>query len=109
LAPLWGRQPAEVLKEAISSGFEIVITSVAAEGFDESWLGRRLDESCCRELLKLCERFGIDPVGEGGEYETFVTDGPLFKKRIRILKAKRKWEGTRGHYLIEQATLEEKR
>ena len=108
VAPLWGRDPAEVLRESIHSGFEILITAVAAEGFNENWLGRRLDENCYRELLKLHERFGIDLVGEGGEYETFVVDGPIFKKRIEVLEAERNWSGTRGYYLIERAVLEGK-
>jgi len=108
VAPLWGRNPAEVIKENLDSGFEIIITAVAAEGFNGSWLGRRLDENCYRELLELHERYGINPVGEGGEYETFVTDGPIFKSRVEILEAEKEWNGTRGYYLIKRAVLKGK-
>lgn len=33
------------------------------------------------------QRFGLHPCGEGGEYETFTVDCPLFKKRIDLYVA----------------------
>lgn len=36
------------------------------------------------KLSSLHQRFGTHPCGEGGEYETFTTDSPLFKSRIDI-------------------------
>lgn len=33
-------------------------------------------------LLKMAEKFGLNVCGEGGEYESFTLDCPLFKKRI---------------------------
>ena len=53
LAPLWGKPPEELLKEMVNEGFEIVISAVAAEGFDETWLGRRIDEDCIKDLVLL--------------------------------------------------------
>jgi diphthamide synthase (EF-2-diphthine--ammonia ligase) len=38
------------------------------------------------DLLKLGT---VDPCGERGEFHTFVTDGPLFKKRIEILESEK--------------------
>lgn len=32
-------------------------------------------------------RFGLHPCGEGGEYETFTVDCPLFKKRIELIES----------------------
>jgi diphthamide synthase (EF-2-diphthine--ammonia ligase) len=60
------------------------------------------------ELDKVSVKHGIHKGGEGGEYETFVLDGPIFKKRIDIKKAKREWDGVRGSYIIEEAELAEK-
>ncbi|CAB1331072.1 unnamed protein product [Coregonus sp. 'balchen'] len=34
--------------------------------------------------LKLSEKYGVHVCGEGGEYETFTLDCPLFKKRLVI-------------------------
>ncbi|MEM2784480.1 MAG: TIGR00289 family protein, partial [Nitrososphaerota archaeon] len=42
---------------------------------------------------------------EGGEAETFVLDGPIFKKKISIIKAEKIWKGYYGHYIIKKAKL----
>ena len=57
---------------------------------------------------KLQKRYRINPSGEGGELETFVVDGPLFKKRIEIIRASKEYDNYRGQYLIEEARLVEK-
>lgn len=33
-------------------------------------------------LVKMHEKYGLNICGEGGEYETFTLDSPLFKKKI---------------------------
>lgn len=107
--PLWGREPIELLEEMLTAGFEIIVTSVSAEGFDEMWLGRRMDRECLEDLERLREKFGIDPSGEGGEYESLVLDAPFFRKRIEPLKLERVWRGDSGHLIVSKARLEEKR
>ena len=105
--PLWGREPLGLLSEMLDAGFEIIITSVAAQGFDEGWLGRKMDNACLEGLKKLHERFGISICGEGGEYESLVTNAPFFKSKINILAARRNWNPTacRGILEISRATL----
>ena len=44
-------------------------------------LGRSLKENY-DELCRLNEEYQLNVCGEGGEYETFTLDYPLFKKRI---------------------------
>jgi ABC transporter with metal-binding/Fe-S-binding domain ATP-binding protein len=95
-SPLWGRDPVEVLKEEVLSGMEIIITSVSAEGLGEEWLGRRLDLKAVDELLSLSKKFGINPAGEGGEYETLVVNAPFFKCRLRVKEEGKEWDGVRG-------------
>jgi diphthine-ammonia ligase len=56
----------------------------------------------------LQKKYQINPSGEGGELETFVLDGPIFKKRIRVLKASAAYENYRGRFIIEEMRLEEK-
>lgn len=109
LAPLWGLEPMEALREMLALGFEIVITSVSARGLDERWLGRRIDDGCLKDLLKLQEKFGVNPSGEGGEFESLVLDAPLFRKRIEILETERVWRGDSGYLLIKGARLSDKR
>lgn len=103
VTPLWGREPVELLREMIDSGFEVIITSVAAHGFDGSWLGRKIDKECIGDLIKLQKRFGVNICGEGGEYETLVLDAPFFDKRIEVLEARPVWRGDSGYLLIERA------
>ncbi len=101
VAPLWQKNPKELLIEQIKEGFEIIITGVFAEGFDKNWLGRRIDEKCIDELTELNRKYGINISGEGGEYETLVIDCPLFKKKIKIEKVDIIWdEKTNSGYLI---------
>lgn len=108
VAPLWGREPVELLREIIGAGFEVMITGVAAQGFDEGWLGRKIDEDTLRDLIELNKKHGINLGGEGGEYESMVLDAPFFRKRIEVLGAERVWRGTYGHLLITNARVREK-
>ncbi|MGC8816374.1 MAG: diphthine--ammonia ligase [Candidatus Hadarchaeum sp.] len=108
LSPLWGSNPIEILYKMTKTGFEIIITSVSAQGFDQSWLGRRIDEGTIEDLEKLSKKYGINPSGEGGEYESFVLDAPLFKKRIEAVNVEKIWTGTNGYLLIKEAKFVEK-
>lgn len=107
LAPLWHKEPAELLRSMLSAGFEIIITAVAAPPLDESWLGRKIDEETIKELIKLNKQYGISIVGEGGEFETFVINCPLFKKKLKIIKAKKQWDAKTksGVLIIKEVAL----
>jgi len=103
-APLWQRDPVTLAEEMLDAGFEILIVQVAAAGLDESWLGRRLDADALDDLLDLHERYGVHPLGEGGEFETLVIDGPHMSRPIE-LEWERVWEGSRGHLQVTDARL----
>mgnify|MGYP001561019030 CR=1 FL=1 len=96
----------ELLKEEIESGLEIVITEVAASGLTKDWLGRKIDESSFEELKVLSEKFGFDPLGEGGSYNTFVTYAPYFSGKITFSNQKIVWdEKTRSGHIVTDAVL----
>lgn len=103
-APLWGMDPLEELKE-ISVKFNAIVTQVAAEGFDESMLGARIDNKMIEKLQALHKRYKVNISFEGGEAESFVLDAPLFKKQITIKKAHREKRGSVGMYIIDEAEL----
>ncbi|MFB6124615.1 MAG: diphthine--ammonia ligase [Halanaeroarchaeum sp.] len=103
-APLWHEDPVELAESMLAAGFEIRIVQVAAAGLDESWLGRTLDRDALADLQALHEEYGVHVLGEGGEYETLVTDGPHMDHPIDI-ETETVWEGTRGHLRIEDARL----
>jgi len=108
LAPLWHKNPELLLDEAMDLGFETYIVGASALGLDESWLGRRLDRNSILELKKLSEKYGIHLSGEGGEYETFVTNAGFFRTRIRLTRITKHWEGSSGFLIIHEAELASK-
>lgn len=107
LAPLWHIEPMEELTE-LASRFNAIITSVSAEGLDESFLGKRIDRETIARLAEASRKYGINMLFEGGEAETFVLDAPLFKKRIEIREAHIERSGMNGVYLIDKAVLIDK-
>jgi len=108
LAPLWHLEPEVYLSEFLREGFEAIFSSVSTEGMGQTWLGRKLDAQAMDDLKKLHAKFGIHIGGEGGEFETFVVNGPIFKKRIEILDAEKFWREDHGTYLIKKAKLVKK-
>ena len=106
-APLWHKDQAMLLKEMIELRMEIFISSIAADGLGEKWLGRKLDTKAYLELLQLHHRIGLHPAGEGGEYESIVLFCPfLFKKKLEITKAEKIMESPYvGLYHIQNVEL----
>ena len=108
ISPYWHVDELEYMRKIVSLGFEVIICGVAAWGLDESWLGRVIDDKTIDELVKLNEKYQVNIAFEGGEAETQAVDGPIFKKRLKILKDKKEWHLDSGVYIIEDAILEDK-
>ncbi|MEN3047335.1 MAG: diphthine--ammonia ligase [Candidatus Caldarchaeales archaeon] len=106
VAPNWGMPPGSVVGEAVRRGYEVVVSSVSAHGLDRSWIGRRIDSEALRELLARSERFGFDPDGEGGDYETLVLWAPTFRERLKLLEWTSTWDGYSGRLLVGRAELD---
>ena len=86
--PLWHKNEIKYLEELIKNKFKIIITAVAAYPLDKSWLGRKIDKKFIQDVKELQKKYKIHPAGEGGEFETFVTNCPLFKKPLKIKNQK---------------------
>lgn len=108
ISPYWHMDPKEYMNLVIDSGFKVMISGVFAEGLDESWLGRVIDEQALMELEKISEKTYLHLAFEGGEAETLVIDGPIFKKRIEILEADIDWHNDNGTYNVLDARLVDK-
>ena len=108
VSPYWHVDELEYMKKIVSLGFKVIVCGVAAWGLDESWLGRVIDDEAIDELVKINEKYQVNIAFEGGEAETLAVDGPIFKKRIKILKDKKEWHLDSGVYIIEDAVLEDK-
>ncbi|QLD86663.1 diphthine--ammonia ligase [Natronomonas halophila] len=105
-APLWQEDPRELAEAMLDAGFEITIIRVAAYGLDESWLGRTLDAEALAELEDLNDEYGVHILGEGGEFETLVTDAPHMDRPIE-LEYDTEFDGSRGTLRITDAWLGE--
>lgn len=82
--PLWGKNQVELLRDLVKGGFRVVIIGVFAYPLGREYLGREVDEDFILETERLYEKYKINPAGEGGEFESFVLDCPLFKSPVMI-------------------------
>lgn len=84
LAYLWRRDQQELLSEMISSGVKAVLVKVAAMDLSpHHHLGLSISDVYSLMCSLNC-KYDSNVCGEGGEYETFTLDCPLFKKKIII-------------------------
>ncbi|KAK3092249.1 hypothetical protein FSP39_000323 [Pinctada imbricata] len=82
LGYLWRRNQAELLNEMIQCGVEAILIKVASLGLSpKKHLGKSLEEMQ-GELMYMHDKYELNVCGEGGEYETFTLDCPLFNKKI---------------------------
>ena len=86
--PLWQKDEIPYLNELIKNKFKVIITAVAAYPLDETWLGREIDNSFITDIKELNNKYKIHSAGEGGEFETFVLNCPLFKRPLKIMDKK---------------------
>jgi len=99
--PLWGENCKRLIDDFLSEGFKAIIVNVDAGLIDEDWVGRLFDYN----FIDYLERKGLDLCGENGEYHTLVTYGPIFKKTLEILEAKRTRSGRRCLLEITKISL----
>jgi diphthine-ammonia ligase len=81
--PLWGIKPGEIIEEFLKLKFKAIVVATRLE---ENLLGKALDQALVRQISKL----GSHPCGENGEYHTFVTDGPIFRKALKVTSGESK-------------------
>ena len=94
-APLWHKDRGDDVRQEMLDHFEIYVTAVSADGLGPEFLGEPL-----RKLVD-ANKPGIHPFLEGGEGETFVSDGPIFSKPVKIKRWKKSWDGVRGVAIAE--------
>jgi len=106
ITPLWKINVKEYMNDLIVSNFKFILTSVSSDGLDERWLGKIISAHDILQLNKLSDKYGFNLNFEGGEAETFVVDCPLYSHPININKSKTIWDGYRGRFEIEAASLD---
>jgi diphthamide synthase (EF-2-diphthine--ammonia ligase) len=78
--PLWKRDTAALAREMIACGLEATVTCVDPRHLARSFAGRRFDGAFLGELPP-----GVDPCGENGEFHSFASAGPMFRRSIPIV------------------------
>ena len=106
ITPLWKINAKEYMIDLIRSNFKFILTRVSSDGLDEKWLGKIISTNDISQLNKLSDKYGFNLNFEGGEAETFVVDCPLYLSPIAIAKSKTIWDGYRGRFEIEAASLD---
>ena len=106
ISPLWKTNPKEYMINLLNSNFKFILTSVSSDGLDETWLGKIISIDDVSLLNDLSSKHGFNLNFEGGEAETFVTDCPIYSHPIKINKSQTIWDGYRGRFEIEDASLD---
>ena len=107
IVPHQGMNHYELFKQAIQLGFDIRITQVATDGLGSEWLGKKVDLDTLNKLRKLSEEYGFHIGGEGGYFDSFVCDGPIFKKKIEFIDTEKMWDSktSSGYLQVNNAVL----
>ena len=93
LNPLWHMNEIDYLKELIKNKFKIIIIGAFAYPLDQTWLQREINDKFIQEVTELQDEYKIHPAGEGGEFETFVLNCPLFQRELKITKHEAQGKG----------------
>ena len=108
-SPLWHMNQEAVMREIINEGFKFILVKIAADGLDESWLGKVITHKDIDRLVELSKKIGFNVALEGGEAESLVVDSPMFKSGIVVKEAEKVMENKHtGIYKIIKAELIEK-
>ena len=97
--PLWQKNQIELLEELVKGGFEVILTGIFAYPLDDKWIGRIINSGFIKDIKKMNEKYKINPAGEGGEFESFVLNCPLFSKKLEI--ANKHVSGTANSWRLE--------
>lgn len=89
LYPLWMDKSLmlDALKQFVGLGYKVKVIKVREDMLPKDWIGLTVDNHFIEEIS---EKADVCPMGESGEYHTFVFDGPLFKKTVSETNIKNK-------------------
>ena len=79
LFPIWGLDTAQLAREMVASGLQATITCLDPQVLAQRFAGRLFDDTFIDELPD-----SVDPCGEGGEFHTCVTAGPMFQWPLTV-------------------------
>jgi uncharacterized protein (TIGR00290 family) len=77
--PLWLKPTASLARAMIEAGVEAHLAVVDLKKLPTAFAGRRFDTALLADFPA-----AIDPCGENGEFHTFVSVGPMLKRKIAV-------------------------
>jgi uncharacterized protein (TIGR00290 family) len=77
--PLWLRPTDALARKMIDAGVEAHLATIDLKKLPLGLVGRRFDAQLLDDLPD-----GIDPCGENGEFHSFVSAGPMLKRKIAV-------------------------
>ncbi|RLF38052.1 MAG: diphthine--ammonia ligase [Thermoplasmata archaeon] len=104
--PIWHKDPEKLLELQTMAGFRFLIVASAAEGL-EKWLGKEIGRENVRAFIEDCKRLRVHPCGEGGEYETFVLECPLYKGKMILREKEFVREGDFSYVILKKVDVVE--
>ena len=108
--PLWHIDQELEMRYLLKNNFVFILSSVACDGLDKSWLGRVITAKDVDKLVEINKKIGINVAFEGGEAETLVLDCPLFKKSIEVKDSRIIMESECcGRFDVKKAVLSDKK
>ena len=72
------------MRQILKKSYKIIFSSIASYGLDKSWLAGEITEKDVDRLVELNKKYMINIAGEGGEFESLVLNGQIFKKAIKV-------------------------
>lgn len=91
--PLWKLDTTDLAHRFIDLGFKAIITCVDSKVLDRKFVGKLFDEQLLSELPA-----NVDPLGENGEFHSFVYEGPIFRERISYTRGEVVLRDNRFYY-----------
>ena len=82
--PIWQINEDEYMDKLLENKFEISIFGIFSYPFEKPMLGKIINQIQLNKLKQLREQFQISIAGEGGEYESFILDAPMYKQKLVI-------------------------
>lgn len=100
--PLWQIDEEEYLEELFENNFEVIIVGIAAYPLTKDFLGKKLDRKLANKLKEL----NVSQIGEGGEFESFVINSPVHKRKLEIIDSDNNMTGENsGELVIKEVKL----
>jgi asparagine synthase (glutamine-hydrolysing) len=86
--PIWQIDEDEYMNKLLENKFKISIFGIFSYPFEKPMLGKIISQTELNKLKQLRADFQISIAGEGGEYESFILDAPMYKQKLQLLNFK---------------------